>query len=384
MNETDYMLNEMLEQPQIIKRILNDLSIPELAQSLIDDQIDRLIFVGSGDSYCASWFGQYLGENWCSPRFQIKCYSPFEFVNYFKSDNLINSAIFGISVSGGTNRVLEAIRFARKYNAKTVAISDNPNGKIVKESDYKLLIQASPPETLLTSSYTSEGAKSYIGYQNDVAQTKTYLANLTVLSVLLAYLSPNITNNLDSLRLAFSIIDETINNRDLFINKGKFLSKTADKIFFVSSGPNNPTALFGSYKMFEFTMNGFASDIEEYCHTCYFITDDKSSVIFIAPDKASLIRIMEIEPVLRDEILTNTCILVNEKFKHEAGPNAIPIRSPNENYLSPLVFTIPVEFLSYSIAKAKGFRTNTFRGGVETEKYVAGSFKTIRQSKLKY
>ena len=62
----------------------------------------------------------------------------------------------------------------------------------------------------------------------------------------------------------------------------------------------------------------------------------------------------------------------------------ISILSPEEVYLSPLAFTVPVEFLSYSLARAKGFNTNTFRGGVETEKYVAGSYKTIRQSKLQY
>ena len=37
-----------------------------------------------------------------------------------------------------------------------------------------------------------------------------------------------------------------------------------------------------------------------------------------------------------------------------------------------------------SAAKEKGFNTNTFRGGVETEKYVTGSFATIRQSRLRY
>ena len=384
MVKPDYMLNEMLEQPQILNRISNDSSIEELAQSLLEENIKRLIFVGSGDSYCASWFGEYLAEHWCSPQFQVKHYAPYEFVNYSKLNSLADCAVLGISVSGGTLRVLESIRFAKRHGAKTIAITDNINGKVVTETDKKILIHASPPESLLTSSYVSEGAKAYTGYHNDVAQTKTYLANLAVISYLCAYLSDNINKNLNRIRSVFSIIEEMIKNPNDFLDIGRNIRDAAKNIFFVASGPNNPTGLFGAYKMFEFTMNGYSSDIEEYCHTRYFITNNKSSVIFIAPDDSSLTRIMEIEPVLREEIQAKTCVLVNNDIKDEAGPNAVSVPASEDIYLSPLVFTIPIEFLSYSLAKAKGFNTNTFRGGVETEKYVAGSYKTIRQSKLQY
>ena len=164
MVKPDFMLSEMLEQPQIINRISKDSSIEELAKSLLEENITRIIFVGSGDSYCASWFGEYLGEHWCSPHFKVKHYAPYEFVNYSRIESLKNSAVFGISVSGGTLRVLESMRFAKKHGAKTITITDNANGKVVKETDNKILIHASPTESLLTSSYVSEGAKAYTGY----------------------------------------------------------------------------------------------------------------------------------------------------------------------------------------------------------------------------
>jgi glucosamine--fructose-6-phosphate aminotransferase (isomerizing) len=384
MNEPDYMLSEMLEQPKIIQTSFNNPKIKDLSKILIEEDIEQVILTGSGDSYCAALYGSYLARNWC-PNLNVQHYAPFEFVNYFTPrEDLKNSAVIGISVSGGTLRVIESIRYAKQYGAKTITITDNPQGKLINESQHNLLIHASPPESVQFSSYESEVASQYIGYHHDCAQTKTYLANLAVLSVLMACLSSNSENNLSSVQKAFSLVKKSIEDRSSFIDIGNEMKESVDRVFFVASGPNSATSLFGAYKMFEFSLNGFACDIEEYCHTNYFITTDKSSVVFIAPDRLSLNRIMEIEPVLRDDIKVKTVILVTEELKNEAGSNSIPILSPNEVVLSPLIFTIPIEFLSYSLAKNKGFNTNTFRGGQETIKYVTGSFKTIRQSKLRY
>lgn len=382
MTQFDYMLTEMLEQPKILQTILADSEIKELAENLMEENVDRIYLTGSGDSYCAAWFGAYLGKRWC-PALRIRHYAPFEFVNYSRPELLKGSAVIGISVSGETPRILESTIFANKHGAMTIGLTDNPNGKLVKETDYNLLIHASPSEALQSSSYSSEGAKGYTGYHHDVSQTKTYLANLSVLSVLMGYLSERTKKTIQSVQEAFSLVEQVIEQRGVFLKIGQSISNVADRVFFVASGPNSVTSLFGAYKMFEFTLNGFACDIEEYCHTCYFITADHTSVVLIASDSPSLDRIMEIEPVIREELNAQTVVLVDAELKREASHNSTPIALPKDRVLSPIVFTIPIEFISYSLAKSKGFNTNMFRGGQETEKYVSGSYKMIRQSKLR-
>lgn len=383
MTQSDYMLTEMLEQPKIIKSILEDSEIKELAEILAEESVERIYLTGSGDSYCAAWFGAYIGEKWC-PSLRIRHYAPFEFVNYSRPELLDGSAVIGISVSGETPRVLESTIFANKHRAITIGLTDNPEGRLVKETDYKLFIHASPPEALQNSSYSSEGAKGYTGYHHDVSQTKTYLANLSVLSVLMGHLSQRTERAIQNVHEAFSLVEKVIEQRRTFLDIGQSISNAADKIFFVASGSNSATGLFGVYKMFEFTLNGFACDIEEYCHTGYLITTDHTSVVFIAPDPASLNRIMEIEPVIRGELNAQTVVFVDTELKEEAGPDSTPIALPEDRVLSPLVLTIPIEFLSYSLAKSKGFNTNLFRGGQGTEKYVSGSYKMIRQSRLQF
>jgi glucosamine--fructose-6-phosphate aminotransferase (isomerizing) len=379
-NKPDFMLSEMLEQPKILNTIVNDQHIKKIGTKVQESGIKRIFLTGSGDSYCAAWFGAYLGEKW-NPNYEIRSFAPFEFVNHSDTLGLNQAVVIGLSVSGNSPRTIEAIRYAQKNGAKTIGITDNPKGKLVSEADQTLFIHASPPKTLETTFYSSEDAKEYVGYHHDVAQTKTYIANIGVLSTLMAHVSQESYTN--ELLETIQLVNKALNQRNEFQNLGNY-GKNLDKVFFIASGPNNSTALFGAYKMFEFTLNGYAGDIEEYCHTKYFITTERSLVIFLVPDKASLIRVMEIEPVIRDEIKAKTIVLANSNFMEDIHPNYTPIKLPNKIELSPLVFTIPVEFLSYSIAKAQGLDTNNFRGGLETEKYVSGSYKTIRQSKLQY
>jgi glucosamine--fructose-6-phosphate aminotransferase (isomerizing) len=350
---------------------------------LLESDIERIYFTGSGDSYCAAWFGAFLGNKW-RPDLYIQHYAPFEFVNYLNPKHLKNSVVIGLSVSGNTPRVVEAIRFAQKHRAQTIGITDNLQGKVAQESDFPLYIHASPPETLETSSYVSEGAREYTGYHHDVAQTKTYLANLAVQSVLLAHFSPKEKTALNHVQEAFQLVNRAVVQRNYFLNNIDKLNSIVDNVIFVSSGHNGPTGLFGAYKMYEFTLNGFACDIEEYCHTKYFITTEKSLVIFIASDSSSLDRILEIEPVIRNIINAETIVLTNSNLLNKKNAHYILIETPKEGVLSPLVYTIPIEFFSYSIARSKGYDTNQFRGGQETEKYVSGSYKTIRQSKINY
>jgi glucosamine--fructose-6-phosphate aminotransferase (isomerizing) len=382
-DKPDFMLSEMLEQPKILDTIANDPNTKNIASQLQESGIKRLFLTGSGDSYCAARFGEYLGEIW-NPNYEIRSFAPFEFVNHLDPSKLDQAVVIGLSVSGNSPRTIEAIRYAKKNYANTIGITDNPKGKLADEADQTLFIHASPPKTLETTYYSSEGAKGYIGYHHDVAQTKTYLANIGVLSSLMAHVSQENRNHANELLETVQLVKKAVNQRSEFQSLGKKYGKNLDKVIFVASGPNNSTTLFGAYKMFEFTLDGYASDIEEYCHTKYFITTEKSLVVFLVPNKASLIRVMEIEPIIRDEIKARTVVFSDSSLMEDIHSPYTPIDLPNKIELSPLVLTIPVQFLSYSIAKAQGLDTNNFRGGQETEKYVSGSYKTIRQSKLQY
>jgi len=383
MSTPDFMMEEILEQPLITKLIAEDENILQIAKKIQKIRFQNIVITGSGDSFCAAKYGSYLGKNLLLNH-TVEHYTPYNLVNFTSHHNFTKSIIIGVSVSGSTPRLIEAIRYAKKRGAYTIGITDNPKGKLATESDEIIFIHASPPESLETTAYSIPGAKDYIGYHHDVAQTKTYLANITVLSILIANITLKKKQAVNNVFESFSLIEKVLNMKSQFLSWGKTLSKCSEKIIFVGSGANSSTALFGAYKMFEFTLNGYASDIEEYCHTHYFITNSNSSVIFLAPDQTSWERIMEIEPIIHEEIGASTLILAKDDLVNETAQRHLSLPLPSFEPLTPLVLTIPIELITYSLARERGFNTNVFRGGHETEKYVAGSFKTIRSSKIRY
>ncbi|MHA2499294.1 MAG: SIS domain-containing protein, partial [Candidatus Hodarchaeales archaeon] len=98
----------------------------------------------------------------------------------------------GISVSGKTPRVQEALHCAKAKNALVAGITDNPNSPIAgMANELSIVTGASPPEALETSDYETVEAAQYTGYHHDCAQTKTYLANVFALLLLAATWSQN-------------------------------------------------------------------------------------------------------------------------------------------------------------------------------------------------
>ncbi len=68
------------------------------------------------------------------------------------------------------------------------------------------------------------------------------------------------------------------------------------------------------------------------------------------------------------------------KFKHSAW---IEIPFYDEERYSIIPYGVVTPIFAFWVAKEKRLNVNTFRGGVEQEKYVEGSYYTIRKNKLK-
>lgn len=380
----DYMLSEIWEQPTIVKQATTTrFDEIKLAFAAIDmERVEKVVLTGSGDSYCAGLAASYVfGETLGVSTSNI---APMELSHYRKDLLDDKSLLLAISVSGKTPRILEAAELAKSQGAQVIGVTDNSESPLAEISNSVCMIGASPQEEIHQTSYKSELASQYDGYQHDVAQTKTYTANLISLLVGSISLSHEKTNSkLKDLKLLSNSIERILKDFSSFEKLGNAIAK-ADRFIFASSGPNYANALFGSYKMYEFALIGIASDIEEYCHTSYFITEKRTPVVFLAPSGPSYERAREIIPVLQDTLEANPILISNEqKDEFRLGKNYLRIHHEGKEIYSTLPIAVAVGILSYQIARKRGnLDTNTFRGGLETEKYVGGSLRTIRQSKI--
>lgn len=385
MTAPDYMREEIFFQVEILQKFIDRFSSSNELKRIDSIVYDEVWFTGSGDSHCASLFGSSLLNQLKIP---ARAFHPMELSNFHNS-NKTNPCLVAISVSGKTPRVIEVVKkFKIRYPEGTViGLTDNPTSPLYKEVNMPILIGASPAEVLLESNYKDDVAKKYTGYHHDVAQTKSFLANiLWILGISLKLSNMEAT----FLHSVMYHIEEWIKTAENWANMHPILFP--QKTMFVGSGLLHSLAQFGQYKWFEFTFPALHQDIEEYAHTHYFATDTKTSLVFFGPF-GHLKRIEELilgalQPLIKPEIIL---ITGSEKLNSRISSDITTIlKVPSVNdandiwaevqyYLYALIY---VEWIAYYTAKKAGLNTNTFRGGKDGEKYVRGSFATIRQSQI--
>ncbi len=378
---TDYMLQEINEQPLYLRNLIEQSKekIYEILNSLKDKKdIRRIVLTGCGDSLCAALtteaaFNKNGLSTFAFPSMELSRYR-YKFNDVLDEKTLL----IPISVSGKTPRVIEAINAGRSKKCSILSITNNPESPVAQSSDASIYAKSSKIETLKTSSYDGEISSKYVGYEHDVPQTKSY----TAVQMALLLLSKSFEKDPDYFELKEipDVIKKIVNNP--LIKEQGVESANAPAPIFSASGPNYGNALFGEFKMYEFSLLGFSKEIEEYCHTAYFITEENTPVMFLTPEGESLKRVEEITPVLQNIIKANPILLSKNEPKFDHGTwIEIPFHGSEEYSVIPYGVVAPL--FAYWIAKEKGLNVNTFRGGVEQEKYVEGSFYTIRKSKVK-
>ena len=368
----EYIFQEMMEQERIA-RLHWSRPAPDWPGTT-----GRVIITGSGDSYCAALFGGWL----MADRGKVSALPAMDASRAVqelgRGDTLI-----GISVSGRTVRVLEAATRALHCGARVIAVTDNLDSPLAKMATAVWPIYASPAEELFHTGYRDEEAKQYVGYHHDVAQTKTFWAVLlTLVRAAGAEIDGAILLDHTRKLLSRSFYEP------LFANAGHWA--TSGQTFFLATGWAKILARFAAYKMYEFNRLAHASEIEEYCHTHYFITRTGDTVVFLARDEETAARAREIAPVLRDLFAVRVIWVQPESVGgdvvlEESGERVEVVRLPpaGDPIQQALDLVLALEWITYAIGRVGAPDINIFHAGYETERLVAGSMRTVRRSAIR-
>ncbi len=376
----DFMRDEIIYQQEILNRFHNKFTLEQIDIK----KFDEIWLTGSGDSHCAALFGAALAN---ILGYTARAITPMNASYYMNHQRKMTLLLFAISVSGKTPRVLEVVKKVIKNysNHKTIGLTDNPHSDLAKITDQPVILQASPSEVLESSDYKDGIAKLYTGYHHDVAQTKTFFANILYL---IAFIYPRY---FEQATFKKELILNWIQDAEHFVKSNPILYP--QKTIFIGSGLMESLAQFGKYKWFEYTFPGLHQDIEEYAHTHYFITDEQTTIVFFAPSGPLLDRALELITgalgnLIKPQILLITnkhvqleydCTILNIFGSTYTSEDSSTLIKELDYYLRALIL---LEWYTYHTARTKGFDTNQFRGGVDGEKYVRGSYQTIRLSKI--
>ena len=346
-NYRHFMQKEVFEQPEATARTLGvyintveeSISLPGVDESAFD-AIDQLQIVACGTSYYACRVAEYWFEKIAKLPVKVDIASEFRYRQPMLSPRCL--ALF-VSQSGETADTLAALRYCKEAGLKTAAIVNVQTSSIGREVDYVLPILAGPE----------------IG----VASTKAFTATLCALAAIVLSIAKAKSELLrdDEKRLVHAletvprILGNALKLDGAISQLARELAK-ARTVLYLGRGVHYPIALEGALKLKEISYihaEGFASG--ELKHGPIALIDEETPIVFVAPDDdlfdKNLSNLQEV--VARRGPVT----LLSDKagLAKAAGAPTHVIEVPDcDDFIAPIIYSIPIQFLAYHIAVEKG------------------------------
>lgn len=342
-----YMLKEIYEQPFAISQTLEGRFINNRLQenafghnaAEVFDTIKSIQILACGTSFHAGLVARYWFEELAGVPCQIEVASEYRYRNPVLADNAL---IVTISQSGETADTLAALQEAKKLGAKyALAICNVPESSLVRESDLVLMTRAGPE----------------IG----VASTKAFTTQLVTLMLLVIAIGR---------RFRLTELMEQKITSDLFGLPGKIEKvlqldgqiKTLAEQFsekhhslFLGRGTHYPIAMEGALKLKEISyIHAEAYPAGELKHGPLALIDADMPVIVVAPNNSLLEKLKSnIQEVSArgGELI----VFMDESLVSASDANVQIVKVPQvQNEISPIVYTVPLQLLSYHVAVLKG------------------------------
>ena len=162
-----YMEKEIMEQPRAIRDTISGRTkggIPTFAADNIPDSLftdcERICVVACGTAMHAGLVFQALVKSRLNMHIDVELASEFMY-----SDPVIDekTLVIAVSQSGETIDTLEALKYARRKGAKSLAIINVKGSSIARESDYVLYTNAGPEIAVAsTKAYTTQLSLFYL------------------------------------------------------------------------------------------------------------------------------------------------------------------------------------------------------------------------------
>ncbi len=343
-----YMLKEICEQPDTIQntyrgRINFETGVAKLGglDSVFEKMLNakRFIITACGTAWHAALVGEYMIEQFCRIPVEVEYASEFRYRRpIINKDDII----IAISQSGETADTLAALREAKKFGATTVGIVNVIGSTIAREVDAGTYIHAGPE----------------IG----VASTKAFTCQVMSLALITMMLSEarntlsreSLIEIADELKQIPEKISQMIALKDE-VKKVADVFKNSDNFLYLGRGYNFPVALEGALKLKEISyIHAEGYPAAEMKHGPIALIDANMPVVFIAPQDRTYDKIIS----NIEEVKARKGKIIALASDGDENINAYAdyvLRVPKTLALfAPILNVIPLQFLSYFVAAARG------------------------------
>ncbi|PYC45921.1 glutamine--fructose-6-phosphate transaminase (isomerizing) [Pseudomonas soli] len=347
-NYRHFMLKEIHEQPGVVQRTLEGrLGTDHVMVQAFGPQAAELFgkvrnvqIVACGTSYHAGMVARYWLESLAGIPCQVEVASEFR---YRKVVVQPDTLFVSISQSGETADTLAALRYAKELGfLGSLAICNKGISSLVRESDLTLLTLAGPE----------------IGVASTKAFT-TQLVSLMLLTLALGQVRGTLEAGVeaelvDELRRLPARLSEAL-AMDGVVEKIAELFADKHHTLFLGRGAQYPVAMEGALKLKEISyIHAEAYPAGELKHGPLALVDNDMPVVTVAPNNELLEKLKSNLQEVRargGELV----VFADEQAGMSNGEGTHVINVPHINdALAPILYTIPLQLLSYYVAVLKG------------------------------
>jgi len=340
-----YMLKEIFEQPGVIAETLEgriykgrllEESFGHVAKALLDET-RQIHIIACGTSFHAGLVARYWFEEVGIPC-SVEVASEYRYRQVVVPEQTL---FVTISQSGETADTLAALRASREMGyLGSMVICNVPESSLVRESDVALMTRA--------------------GTEIGVASTKAFTTQLVALRLLVLAMAKRIGQSEAAQRGLIEELHALPRQVEVALQLNDAIQRMAqafgdkEHALFLGRGPFYPIAMEGALKLKEISyIHAEAYPAGELKHGPLALVDKKMPVICALPD----------DPLL-DKVLSNLqevrarggelFLFSDQKVKIELDHfQSLTLADINPT-TAPIVYTIPLQLLSYHVAVLKG------------------------------
>ena len=342
-----YMLKEIFEQPETIRNALRGRLDRDQATAVFGglhlepqqlQTVERFVLTACGTSWHAALVGEYMIEALARVPVEVEYASELRYRNPPLDAQTL---LFALTQSGETIDTLAALREMKRKGYPTMAICNVVGSTIAREADGGIYLHAGP--------------------EVGVASTKAFTAQCVVMSLLALYFGRlhhlsfeaglRIINDLEALpekvECALETHDHVRQIAEKYVDYNNFL--------YLGRQYNFPAALEGALKLKEISyIHAEGYPAAEMKHGPIALVDQHTPSVFIVPQCAVYEKVLaNIEEVKARG--GPVIAIVEEADRHVAQLADDLIEVPRvADFLQPIVASIPLQFLAYHIALARG------------------------------
>ena len=342
-----FMLKEICEQPQALRRCLKGRVDPREAQVVLGGisefardlvKARRIILLGQGTAFHAAMIGEYLMEELAKIPTEVDFASEFRYRNPIIEDGTV---VIAISQSGETADTIAATQEAKQRGALALGLVNVVGSTIARETDAGVYLRVGPEIGVAST-------KAFLGQVMVTTLLATFIGRRRFLSS--AYVS-ELLDNLeaipDQVERALALGEQIKDLASRYIDRENWL--------FLGRGCNYPVALEGALKLKEISyIHAEGMPAAEMKHGPIALIDDTMPVVVVATRNSQYDKVVSNIEEVRSRGGRVIAVATEGDDQIRARVDEVVFVPDTLEPLQPMLTVVPLQLLAYHAAVLRG------------------------------